>query len=836
MEMIRFLISIVHLICVKKVICKVGSYSPSAFSFFQNKTTFRRTVGGLFPTELPVKSKTKLVPSNVECLANFRKGLFSCEESGDPTLGSCGCALWGFKDILASLQDCEWEQTVLVTSETITDSGKHCGSRHCLPKLEKRISTSHHNRNLSYDEATSSRKNFSYRDQIQKDQISHNILAAFRALLIPLQHVLVSSANRKNLQKQLEEIIWTSYSSKRVRNFVWISHRPWEILEAADIVFRRHRRGRGALMAHKALFLLVGVGSTSMSTSTSTLMKSIASPRSSHLLKRPSCTPPLLKETENHLVSSAFDNVLFLSSTNYLSNSGDFVNDKFCFSSLPHTLMWRGNRTREFETVPKFYKDSSQTTLSRFNRRHNDRRMRERNCKMFPNIRTGMNGRHLILLTKEWENVMTVYDDGSSLHYSGLLCEIAKVLSVSMNFTFTLQPDPMVSRNLTWGELEDMMISGGVGDALLSLYYITASLALNFSQPHPIFHSNMTAAYVSRPHAHIIFSIYRLSPQIIIFFGAAFGLALIYYTYLCNASELYSSCETRQATTDVQSSCDPNYFKVFLRQSWLMVFALFGSCFSQSNIPQTLLFSGRIFLFSWCMFILMLTAIIKGHLASSLIRVNPPPPITTFRELVDGTDHRWGHFKDSTFLPVMAAAKGETLSQLYSRMMRFAEDDPGILASSIDALVRKTVEDEHFVAIIDSFYLKKSKHALKIPYIKVIPESLGPNGFSLALPLDSELTELMSEHILALYETDIFNVLADNMFRQLKNNATDNTTLLDKIADRDKILEEKENYKIDIMWGLMFCACLLLVATFILLLELSLVRTKPALLSRDNKT
>ena len=212
---------ICFLVLATMVIFEVGTCSSYLQRFHQNDTIFGRILRKIPAKELHGIDKKKCLPSNAECFANFRKGLSSCEESSDPSLGSCGCGLWGFKDILASLQDCEWEQTVLVTSETITDSGKHCGSRHCLPELKKRTSTSRHKRNLSYDAVTSSRwKNFSYRDQTQKDQISHNILAAFRALLIPLQHFLVSSTNGRNLQKQLEEIIWTSYSSKRVRNFV----------------------------------------------------------------------------------------------------------------------------------------------------------------------------------------------------------------------------------------------------------------------------------------------------------------------------------------------------------------------------------------------------------------------------------------------------------------------------------------------------------------------------------------------------------------------------------------------------------------------------------------
>ena len=820
--MVRFLVIVVNLTCVTIVISEVGRCSPSTPSFFQNDTIFQRAVRNFSATEPPVGGNAKHTKLSMERCSNSSKGWFSLNQSCHPTLGTCGRGLWGVKEIVASLQDCQWKQPVLIISDSITATGRHCSFEDCGHELVNNASSE------------TPWKSTTYRDQSQRNHISHFILAAFQALIIPVQHFLVSSTKDKNLQTHLEEIIWTSYSSRGVRHFVWISPRPWKILDAAETVFRRHQRGRGALMVHKALFILFGVSNDSILTATSSSIRPSVTPLPSHLLNCPSCKSLLLKETEKHLSSCVFDNVLFLSSPNYRDVNNSL--DNFCFPNLPHTLMWRNNRTREFETIPKFDKKSLHNTFSRPNRQHSSKRYMERNCKLFPNIRTIMNGRPLILLCKEWNNRVTFHMDNGSVKYSGFLYELADVLSTSMNFTFTLQPDPEVSRNMTWDEMRNMMISGDVADAFLNLHYITASLAYNFSQTQPIFHINITGAYVSKPHAHVRLFLSRLDPHIFFCSAAAFGVVVIYYTCLYNVNRIYSKKEIKKEARVCQPRYDPSYLRYFLHQAWELGFALFGSCFSQGHVPQPSLFSGKILLFSWCMFTLTLTAIFKGHLASSLIKVNPAPPFTTFRELAHRTDYRWGHFTDSSFLPLMAAAKGNTLSELYSGMMRFMEDDPEIIAPSLQALLHKTANDERFVAIIDSFYLKEITHTQEIPYIKVIPDSLGTNGLAPALPRDSELTDLMSEHILALYETDIFNIILDNMIQRLETNVTHNTTLNATSNHGGEIPDKKENNKVDVMYGLIFSACLILVAILVLFLESSLVWAQSVLLSVGSNT
>ncbi|KAK3757972.1 hypothetical protein RRG08_058286 [Elysia crispata] len=105
-------------------------------------------------------------------------------------------------------------------------------------------------------------------------------------------------------------------------------------------------------------------------------------------------------------------------------------------------------------------------------------------------------------------------------------------------------------------------------------------------------------------------------------------------------------------------------------------------------------------------------------------------------------DYRWGHFNNSTFLPILAEDENPTARAIFTGLVNFAAEDPEILPSSVESLVLKAAKGDKFVAILDSFHMKGLSQMQKIHGVKVLSDSLGINGLGLALPIDSELTEI----------------------------------------------------------------------------------------------
>ncbi|GFO20444.1 hypothetical protein PoB_004694900 [Plakobranchus ocellatus] len=731
----------------------------------------------------------------------------------------CSCTSLDFTEIVATLQRCGWKSSVVITSdENIGESNLQ--GRSTLGSGEIPDSCQH-------------------RNGVFLSKVAHSVLEAFQVHLMPIQHfhVHARASDAEGSLHRLEEIIWTSYNSHRIRNYVWVSPKPLEILDAAQRIFERYSRGRGALMPHRVRFVLIDTNviqswpvtlprcrhppsSSSSLTSTSSL------PSPSHMILAIvpfefdeddnsalsnlfhlphslnfSCKPSVLPKHKAALFDdSVFDNVLLLTFT-----LGPSCSSPYLQSAQAHTLMWRDGRTREFEFVSDFAILSSGPNTRYFSQqnRKKEKHNRENRCAFFPNFNSGMNGRHLSLLTKEWYPYLTLHKNGDALKYSGAFHDITEVLSTSMNFTYTLIPDPVKFPNITWDELRDMFVKDGIGDSLWSLYYITSSLIYNYSQPYPMFVINMTGVHVSTPKEQVHVFFIRIDLRIYTVATITLILVVIFYSCLCKFQENWFN---RKESSKIHRDCLDQGFRSVLLNCGQNLVDILGSCFGQSSLPTHThkLLSTRLLIFFWCIMILTLTAALRGHLTSNLVNVKPALPFTTFRGMMERGDFRWGHYSLSTFMPVMATDSGQTLSMLYEGMMRFRADDPGVTPLTARALMLKAARDDKFVAIIDSFYMKEISYMEGIKGITAIPESLGINGLAPVVPLHSELGDLLSEHTIALFDAGIFDMLMDRMNRELESSHEAFTA---PPQDSDSVTSTmKKSNTVDILFGLMLCA------------------------------
>ncbi|GFR73947.1 glutamate receptor [Elysia marginata] len=783
-------------------ICASDSRSHIANGFFQtdNDSSLNKTTRSLYPTKMRIRhKKSSWVWSHKQSRCGAYRDL--------PLDSSCSDGALTVHDIVTSLGHCGWRHSAVIVSNLVVSKGDHTTAS---TEPFKRELVFPRRRHFVHKPVTEARRNL---DKVPTSLIVQDVLKAFHDLLLPVQHFQLNSSSKEDLQRQLEEIIWTSYSSTGITNFVWISHKPWEIMQAARTLFRRHQRGRGALMPHRARFVLIGVETRDRLPTAKNTRRSF----SIHSPAFPSWTSMLLKETEKQLNGSDFDNVLFLPHS-YNTDNSEYhnVDRSLCFNT-PETLMWRDKRKREFEPVTKF-------TICRHRKgeKLTDRCKtgRRRDCALLPNTQNGMNGRRLTFLTKEWRELLTVKGQGDSARFTGLVCEIANVLSVSMNFTYTFSISPTQSRNLSWPEIEKM-ISDGAADSLFMLYYLTASFAFSCSQPHPVYVINITGAYTSRPRAQFSLFISRMDPKLIILCFSSLTFVFLYYTCLRCIGERWMDVEKGEKFAGFQSECRVCSWKEFLVECWHTLFSLWGSFWGQGYVPPSCLFSGRILLFFWFFAVITVAATIRGYIAALLVEVDPSPPFKTFHELVNSKDYRWGTHKDSTVLPLMKADKDKTLHALYTGMVRFAKDDPEVLGPSMDSVLNKAVNDEKFVAIIDSFFLKDIIDSQDLRHVvRVIPDSIGMSGLAPVFPRGSELTDLMSEHIIAHLDTGIFNLLADNARRKsMVANVNGSSQVARNVQGAENSEEKTDRGQVVLYW-LLLGAGMALGAALILFLEI----------------
>ncbi|KAK3800775.1 hypothetical protein RRG08_003179 [Elysia crispata] len=366
-----------------------------------------------------------------------------------------------------------------------------------------------------------------------------NLLQTFETFSIPVQYfqIQLTAEGIFKEREHLREILWTSYYVHQVRYFVCVSEKPWEIMTVAEEIFQREHRGYGALMPHSIRFVLVGLSKQKPTAPLSMAdleWISEMSELSTPLLTRPvPVRSPMISDMEAHLKTSKFDNVLLLPYTQNTSCDPCFKLEN------PFSLMWRENRTREFEIVANWRDVNKCNRYTKTQAKENSRKK----CAMFPNVSYNLNGRHLIVLAKVWPPYLTAVkaNDDNCSRYGGFLADVIEGLSQVMNFSYTLTPDPHSSLNFSLRELEVKLGTKLEADFMARLYYVTSFMVYNQSVTHPIVMANMSGAYFLRP-SNALWSTFNILESNV-FACLGFKLALFIFFY-CSLSLLQSQLPT----------------------------------------------------------------------------------------------------------------------------------------------------------------------------------------------------------------------------------------------------------------------------------------------------
>ena len=369
---------------------------------------------------------------------------------------------------------------------------------------------------------------------------AQNLLQALSALSVPAQHhhVRLSENGTADLRR-LQEIFWTSYRDQNVRYFMWVSDRPWDIVAAAEHLFRGHSRGFGAFMPHSTRFVLVGFDRTDSSLS-STKSSTTGKPRQTHdqydqyyrCIEDPfSFTHDMhqvVSDAELHLAGSKFDNILIIV---YKQNTSC---DSCYLLQKPFTLMWKENRERKFQRVTGAWDQAENINRVQLGSIGESRSKREakKNCDLFPNSRCGLNGRHLVVLAKEWSPYLTAVGDGS--RYEGFLADVIHGLSTAMNFTYIMTPDPATSRNITLRELERKLGNDLEADLMARLYYVTSTMVYNQSVTHPVVMANMSGAYFLKTPWKLHSTLLIIVSQPFEVLVLQFWIFILFYGMMCH--------------------------------------------------------------------------------------------------------------------------------------------------------------------------------------------------------------------------------------------------------------------------------------------------------------
>ncbi|KAH9505192.1 hypothetical protein Btru_058918 [Bulinus truncatus] len=197
-----------------------------------------------------------------------------------------------------------------------------------------------------------------------------------------------------------------------------------------------------------------------------------------------------------------------------------------------------------------------------------------------------------------------------------------------------------------------------------------------------------------------------------------------------------------------------------------LFFKFIGSIFSQDSLPEPDSISARILLWCWCLMLLVITAIFTGNITANLVDFEESVPFTTFEELLQRTDYKWGLFQESSFYNVMKNSKeGTILRKLYDKMELFALTDPFVKGKFDDQIEK--LGTEKYVTFFFTDDLEYLKDVKGLNHIVILKDSFMISNMGFIFPKTSALNELISKQLLLMTDVGIL----DHLYRSRHNSS-----------------------------------------------------------------
>ncbi|KAH9489134.1 hypothetical protein Btru_057534 [Bulinus truncatus] len=258
-------------------------------------------------------------------------------------------------------------------------------------------------------------------------------------------------------------------------------------------------------------------------------------------------------------------------------------------------------------------------------------------------------------------------------------------------------------------------------------------------------------------------------------------------TYFTQCTDTYEGSESVMQSKTVNSSisipkenlnntslCNVNVhlMSVCLEKVSSLGFKFIGSIFCQDSLPEPKILSARFLLWFWCLMLLVLTAIFTGNITANLVDQEESVPFTTFEELLQRTDYKWGLFQESSFFNVMKNARdGTLLRKLYDKMDMFALTDPSVKGTFEDQILK--MRTEKYVTFLFSGDLEYLREKANLSNLVVMKDTLMITNLGFIFPKHSTMNGLISEQLLQMSDSGILDYLY-KMKNSLSNSVQNN--------------------------------------------------------------
>ena len=484
------------------------------------------------------------------------------------------------------------------------------------------------------------------------------------------------------------------------------------------------------------------------------------------------------------------------------------------------TLMWRGERTRQFDDA--FSNDKNK-------------------CQLFPNAKYALNNRVLRVQAKEYgyQVQRTSGKQSSQSLYEGFEVDILNLIAKSLNFSYTFTPEPAVSNQMTWSDVSEFLAQDKA-DLGIPCWSIFSQHTFNHSvASSPLFSDFITVAYKEVvPHSPLESVLTRLfQKEVNLAFLGSFLITFILSGYVSgcmgrrkvvsendptsiqeNNEQVTSKAENNESENRNDGTCAVKEDRPRSGSSIVsgfvlisdLIFGLIGSVLQQGSLPSTNSISLRVLLWTWSLLVLIITSVYKGSLTAEKIQTKSQSAFLTVEEAL--TDDKFDVCLPSEYasnLQTMADAKnGSVLKRISDKVVQFHEHNPTECKKADDiGDILKTRQNIMVLAYGDD--IKRIFSRENITDVIFVKERFMTTFCGIPSPKNSELIDLLSAQVQKLTEQGIIRVLLEK-WNGMEHGITNTDT-----TDTNDINRNLE----DLSWIFYWCGLGVLAAFFALFIE-----------------
>ncbi|XP_071080960.1 glutamate receptor ionotropic, delta-1-like [Haliotis cracherodii] len=367
------------------------------------------------------------------------------------------------------------------------------------------------------------------------------------------------------------------------------------------------------------------------------------------------------------------------------------------------------------------------------------------NRELFPNLKTGFNGRQLTVSTKEYAPFVRILRNGSNVEFVGLCVDLLSNVAEALNFTYRLTEPP----DGEWGTFQNDSWNGLIRqvqfkevDMVLAPLTVREDRETVMDFTYPYFH-DAAGAIFKRPGLRRWATLLKpFKWEVLVCLGTVVpGLTLLLYVM---ENERRKHIAKRQQRKEDDRVAEDSFWYIW------------GIFLKNGSHDQPMTISGRVLVSFLSLFCIVVSAAYSGNLIAFLTISRETVPFKTSREMAEQSQYRWGTINGSLWQLQIANSNQSDFQKLWQGIRTFSESDPDVLAP-FSKIHKKKVEGGNYV-----FFSDRSVMEIWVQencQLTLLEETFRQITYGMGLPNHSPYRDVFSNVLMKFEKAGLLSLL-----------------------------------------------------------------------------